>query len=449
MKKIFLLPLVLLISFSAFCQLSFENLSYSAAVEKSKQTGKLIFLQFESESCAQCNDVADKAFQDKKLSEQLEQIFICIKISPESPDRKELGSLFNKKEGNFGSLFISSDGTLLHTYPGSTTLAKTYFDHIDKALTKAGEGMRVTELEREFKNGNISPGLMELLLQTKSRLNLETDSLLEKYITLIPADSLNSVRTIQFIGSMCPIIDSKTDVTWRLNPNFNKAWYGMPLQRRILINRRIGYKSLQKAIREKNEKYAYRVASFIKYTYGNTQQQEGQKAFDIKMIDYYREIKDTLNYMVRSINYYDNYYMTVNVDSIKRKDSMNLKMLFAQQSPTPVNGTTPVRKTVSYSPMVQEYNRSLNNAAMSFYELTSEPIYLAKALQWSGRANQFWDNYASMDTHAHLLYKTGKKQEAIEWQTKAVNLYKKQGFDAKNLEKVLAEMKAGKEILSM
>lgn len=448
MKRILLLPFILL-AISVSCQVNFENLTFDAALQKSKQTGKFIFLQFESEECEHCNEVADKAFRDKKLSEQLEQVFICIKTTKDSPDRQQVASLFNKKEDGFGSLFISSDGTLLHSYAGSTTLPKTYEEHIDKALIKAGEGLRVTELEKEYKSGNTSPGLIELLLQIKNKLNLETDSLLDQYVNLVPADSLTSIRTVQFIASMAPVLDSKADIKFRINPSFNKAWYSIPLSERISINRKIGYKSMQKAIREKNEKYAYRVASFIKYTYDNTRQQDGQKAFDIKMIDYYREIKDTLNYMVRSVNYYDNYYMTIDVDSIKRKDSVNMKLLFEKQVPSSLpNGSTMVRKTISYSPAVQVFNRELNNAAMSFYELTNDPLYLAKALQWSTRANQFYDSYASMDTHAHLLYKTGKKQEAIEWQIKAITLYKKQGFDSKNLEKVLAEMKSGKPALS-
>ena len=114
LKKIVALSTLLLFAASAFSQLNFENLSYNAALQKAKQTGQIIFLQFESESCDQCNQVADKAFEDKKLSERLEQSFLCLKIAPDNPDRQLVSTKYNKKAESFGSLFINSDGSLVH-----------------------------------------------------------------------------------------------------------------------------------------------------------------------------------------------------------------------------------------------------------------------------------------------------------------------------------------------
>jgi tetratricopeptide (TPR) repeat protein len=446
MKKIIFLTLILIAAVSSFCQVNFENLPFDVALQKSKQTGKFIFLQFESNGCNQCNEVADKAFENKKLSETLEQTFICIKIAGDHPDRSRIASLYNKKEGSFGSLFISSDGILLHNYPGSTTFVKTYEEQIDKALTKAGEGMRVNELEKMYAEGNKTPGIMELLMQTKQALRLETDGLLDEYVSLLPADSFNSVRTLQFIASMAPVLDSKADVKFRLSPSFNKSWYAMSLPLRISTNNRIGYKSMQKAIREKNERFAFRVAAFMKGTYTNNSSLAALQAYDSKIMDYFREINDTLNYLIRALNYYDNYYMKVSVDSIKKKDSTNMKYLFAKKDTsmnmkTAVGETKTIRHTIMYSPIVQTYSRELNNAALSFYELSNEPLNLLKALQWSARANEFNESPEAMDTHAHLLYKLGRKKEAIEWQNKAITLKKKRGFDTKDFEKRLSAMK--------
>lgn len=441
MRKKILLPFVLLINLSAFCQLNFENISFDAALQKAKQTGQIIFLQFESETCDQCNQVADKAFENKKLVDRLEQGFVCVKITTDHPDRQQIAAIYNKKAGGFGSLFISSDGTLLHNYPATSTAPKTYEDEIDKALLKAGESMRLNELEKIYAAGNKTPGVMELLMQTKQALRLETDDLLDEYVMLVPADSLNSLRTLQFLASMAPVLDSRADVKFRLSPSFNKAWYGMNLQTRVSTNNRIGYKSLQKAIREKNEPYAFRVAAFMKSTHTNSSAIAALQSYDSKIMDYFRETNDTLNYLIRALNFYDNYYMRVSVDSIKKKDSINMKVLFAKQEVQPGVGQTRVVRSIRYSPQAQNYSRELNNAAYSFFDLTSEPLNLAKALQWSARANEFAESFDAMDTHAHILYKLSRKKEAIEWQKKAIALKKKRGFDAKDFEKRLAAMK--------
>jgi hypothetical protein len=45
-----------------------------------------------------------------------------------------------------------------------------------------------------------------------------------------------------------------------------------------------------------------------------------------------------------------------------------------------------------------------------------------------------------MNTHALLLYKAGKKEDAILWKKKAIEQKKKMGFDTRSLEKELSEM---------
>lgn len=50
---------------------------------------------------------------------------------------------------------------------------------------------------------------------------------------------------------------------------------------------------------------------------------------------------------------------------------------------------------------------------------------------------------AYMDTYAHVLYRLGRKDEAIEWQTKAVDTQKAVNMPWMHLEVALTKMKAG------
>ena len=442
MKKFILIlcGFCLLLS-NSYSQLNFRAISYPEALREAESTGKLIFLQFESLGCGQCNEVAYKAFEDKELAEELDRTFICIKITPDHQDRILVGALFNKKGDNFGSLFISPGGSLIHQYSKSTTRPESYHEQIDIALNKAGEGLKLSTLQNEYNSGNKSPGMMEMLMEAKKILALETDSLLDEYITILPKDSLQSVRTLLFIAGMAPILESRADSMLRKNYyQFINAWQKLPLANRVSTNNRIVYKSMQKAIREKNEAYAYKVAEFRKRTYEKNVE-SGQAAHDREMINYYRDTKDTVNCLIRLVYFYDKYYMQVSVDSIKRKDSSNLKALFAKEHATSSKDSSGRRKTVSYAALTQKYTRDLSNAALTFYQMTNDPLHLAKALQWSKRANEFSDSYEALDVHAKLLYKTGKKDEAIEWKSRAIALKKKRGFDTKILEKELQDWK--------
>ena len=111
-------------------------------------------------------------------------------------------------------------------------------------------------------------------------MKLSTDALLDEYMELLPQDSLQSIRTLQFIAQLAPILGSKTDKSLHKDGIlFNKAWYGMNLQMRIGINRTIIHKSMNKAVREKNEAFAIRTASFARGTYDRNSI-AGAKAFE-------------------------------------------------------------------------------------------------------------------------------------------------------------------------
>lgn len=436
MKRWILLLVIAALAMDSFPQLNFQNISFEDAILKSKQTGQFIFIQVESPSCIKCNEVAEKSFQNKELSEQIENTFICIKITSSHPDRNQVESLYNIKNG-FGSLFVDNDKTLIHSYPMTTTLAAEYKKQIAIFFDKAGESMKITELEKEYKSGNKSPGIMELLLLKRKSLNLETESLLDEYVTLLSEDSLKSESALRFIAQMAPAIGTKADNQLRKNvPVFNKAWYSMPLAQRININNRIIHKSMKKAIEEKNESFAYRVATFARNTNDNNTQ-AGIKVYDMHMLNYYRETNDTINYLVRAIHYYDRYFMIVNPDSIKRIDSLRLN----PQTLTVPRDAMVTKKMISYAPIAQNFTRELNNGAWSFYKMTSDSLHLKKALQWAKRANDFFVSPEAMDTYARLLYRTGSLQEAIDWETKAIDQRKKQGYNTKEYETILESMK--------
>jgi len=74
----------------------------------------------------------------------------------------------------------------------------------------------------------------------------------------------------------------------------------------------------------------------------------------------------------------------------------------------------------------------------------NDPAHINKALQWSKRANEFYETSEAIDTYARLLYKTGNKTEAIIWEQKAIMLQKKRGFPVAELEAILANIKQGK-----
>lgn len=450
MKKVLILT-ILLFPVAVFSQTTFRNISFEEAIKLSGQTGKLVFLQVESADCKHCNEVANKAFEDKELRTKLEQTLIPIKITAASADRETISKLYGVKT-SFGSFFIDQNKSLVHSFPQSTTRAAEYISQIDMALYKSGEEVRVSELEKEYRNGNNTAAMLELILRKRKSLNLETDALLAEYVEILPADSLKSLSKLAFLAQMAPVLGSNADLKLRSNnTEFNEAWKSIPYTDRVAINNRINSKSIEKAIKEKNESFAYKVASFARSTYSGDLY-AGQKSYDHYLLRFYKETDDVQQYRVRAIDYFDKYYMTISVDSIKRMDSVkrDLQVVKAKTAivAKPDSGNYKHRqvKQFVYVPVTQNFTRELNDAAWNFYKMFDDPANTQKALQWSKRANEFYETPEAMDTYARLLYKSGNSMEAAVWMEKAIALKKKRGFPVTDLENYLANIKSGKTI---
>jgi len=434
---------------SSSAQVNFSSVLFDEALQKAQSEGKIIFLQFESAGCSQCNDVADKGLSDKDVAEKINQTFFCLKIDAQHPDRNKIATTYSvDADKGFGTLFINNAGTVVHKFLKTTTFSKEYASQVDIALMKAGESMKINELEKEYQKGNRSFGFLQSLLLKRRSLNLPTDSLLELYIDALPPDSLKSITILCFIAQMTPLFDSRAyKVMYNDRVLFNRAWYSMSTQMRSGINNAIIYKSMSKAIKEKDEDYAVRTASIAKSTNGSNYL-AGAKAYDKNLLRFYDETGDTAVYFRKSIAYFERYFLTVNHDSIKRIDSIriNQSMVSGKKDTLREGNAIRIVSSVRYVPVAQNFSRELNNGAYEFYLKTANPYLLSIATEWAVKAIQFFKTPQVLDTYAKLLYRQNQNEKAIEIIKEAISLQQKRGLPTKEYEMVLEKMKRGKAL---
>lgn len=452
LRKIFLVPTLFFVAFvSVFSQVKPRDISLQEALEEAKAADKIVLLWIVSSNCNQCNEVALQGFANPIFARAVNNNSIVVRIPEDSKDFPMLDSLYHISN-SLGYLFINADGDFLHRYAATTSYYVTNLEQLDKALKrKENPDIELKQLQKEYDNGKLEFSALYTLVAKKEELQLDHDQLTEEMLKLAPVDSANSLSFLQFLAAQTPIIDSKADQYLRKdNRNFNDAWYLMPLQKRSLINNRIILRSRNKAIKEKNIGYARRVASFAAGT--NADRLYARRGYDRNMIEYYKGIHDTAAFLTGSVTFYDQYLMTVSVDSVQRADSLRKMELFANAMASPEKvmqppGSSPLMSTrVQFSPATQRYANELNDGAWTIYTYTRDPVYLNKALNWAKRAIEFYDNPGVMDTYARLLYKTGRKEEALEWQEKAVKLSRERKIPSREFEEVFTKMKAGNAI---
>lgn len=86
----------------------------------------------------------------------------------------------------------------------------------------------------------------------------------------------------------------------------------------------------------------------------------------------------------------------------------------------------------------------LNEYAWTVFQNCSDETCLQNALEWSKRSFEKEKNPAFMDTYANLLYRLGRKDEAIEWEQKALDLIADETAK-KGYQQTLEKMKAGEK----
>ncbi len=429
---------------NGFAQTGFQKISYEKALKKAEAENKMIFVQYESASCIQCNDVADRAFSDEKLMQAISRRFIAIKVSKDGSSREKLDEFFDMR-GRMGTLYIDKNERLVHRSSQTSSGTRFYYEEMDKAEKKEIQLRQLDVDETDyFKKGIKDTSIIKKIIQNKTELDQDVGLLLIEYINGLPKDSLNSLSALQFIARQAPIIDSKPDLVMRKSANFNKAWFGMSQPDRVDINRRIVNKSLKRAAEQKDIEQAKKVIRFAVATYGNNADKAG--LFDWYMMSYYLQSKDTSNYLPLAASYYNKYFATVTDEVLAKRDSVKraeAKRNSLNKVSKPFGDGKMERITFSYESPIGQHANQLQHAAYRYYLLDKENKYIDDAIGWIKRSVALLPNGNNLKVYALLLYKKGDNNEAVQQMQEAISRSKELGMERREWNAVVEKMKKG------
>jgi thioredoxin-related protein len=87
----------------------------------------------------------------------------------------------------------------------------------------------------------------------------------------------------------------------------------------------------------------------------------------------------------------------------------------------------------------QSESGNINRVGWNIFLYVNDSKLINEGIEWMAKLMNQWDKAIWMDTYANLLYKAGRKEDAIQWQEKAVTL-----APARNdFKKALEQMKKG------
>jgi thioredoxin-related protein len=450
--KTFISTILLFTCLPAFCQINFIRKStWEEAADLARTERKLVFLQLEDNKCQQCNEVASQAFESIDLKELFSKNFISLRASLETDEGKKLGQKFDIKNGPV-SLFIDANGNILNRFNGTAGAGFVYAEQADIAL-KRRSGKQLSDYTKEYNAGARSQKFLEEYIVKRWDAGLPADELLEKYTGGLPLDSLSNFRILKFIYLHGPALDSKVyKAIQAVTPRkiIDSMYRSSPYREAAAMNNAIISTTMQKAVRNKDRELAFQLRYFIQGTY-NPDYRKGMIASRRSTLHFYYEIKDTLAYIREATEFLEDIHMRLTADSLKRMDERDMN-----PPASTTNNNTKQQSRPPMMPQSQFYHMDLNEHAWHVFEMSSKPGDLERALKWSYQSQEFFNslykdtahpmrlgNAAYIDTYAQLLYKLGRKDEAIEWQTKAVEAQKITGSAHASFQETLEKMKDG------
>ena len=172
-----------------FGQISFEELSLEAALEKAQLENKLVFVDAYAVWCGPCKWMDNNVFTDKKVGETYNEKFVNLKINMESKE----GKAFAKKYPVAAYptfLYLDTKGNVVHLVEGSCDV-NTFIAEVKKVNNKFSSAQ------------NKAKGAV---------INYEKEAVkLSKMITACFGDGLNTIFEADILSELDKVAQLKSE----------------------------------------------------------------------------------------------------------------------------------------------------------------------------------------------------------------------------------------------
>lgn len=425
MKKLLTITLLLLTTLS-FAQQStgiqfVHNLSWEQIKAKARAENRYIFLDAYTTWCGPCKQMARDIFPLKEVGDFYNANFLNVKVQIDTTknDDNEIKAWYQdaqniSKTYNIRAyptyLFLNPQGELVHRIVGGRPA--------DAFIAKAKDAMdpdkQYFTLKRKYEAGKKDPEFLFKLI------NAANDAYESEFVPVVARDYFSTVTDLNKpeIIKLLPYATSKT----------SDAGFAFFLNNPAAADSILGKGTSARTVKSIifNEEVVPQLRD------GETKQQGA-------MLFYTGELKNDVNWPQVKKNLEAKYPQFSDVLYLRSR-----KSYFEWKKDLP-NFALAMDEYITKFP--DELNKyELNNSAWWLFEKSDDPKALKSALAWSKKTleGETAKEVMFMDTYANLLYKTGKKQEALVLETEAVKLSGEKDENG-DLHKVLDKMKRGEK----
>ncbi len=454
----FLIPFFLLLPVLVSAQgLRFEDGDWKTVLDKARKENRLVYVDVYATWCGPCKVLAATIFPQKEAGDVYNAQFVNYRIDAEKGEGIELAEKYAVTAFPTHLFIDPQTEAVVYRTTGAPRQAAGFNAFAQTALVEKSDPMTWEIYTQSFRSGKRDPQFLKDYLVKAARLDQPNEPILDAYIATLDTRNLPD-STLYFVASHANTIWSNALPLLEQNrkrlekADTNARFYGFqhkmdrityPSYKRVLDAKDEGkLQTLVAFIRthdseDPDESIFFYRKGFYEKTENATQlksvvQAEARRILQKKLSDYREGDAKARKKMEAQVRY--------QLTGMTLSDTDNVDSIVAYN----------VGRNVGTHPSVRAAS-TLNDFAWDVYENSKATAAdLAQALQWSAKALELtaphpvqWAGNA--DTHASLLYRSGKKADAIALEEKAIAALKKAGEEKEvaSYAETLQKMKAG------
>lgn len=372
-------------AFSLYClaasaqhrSIAFEHTAWKDIKAKAKKENRLIFVDAYTTWCGPCKQMARTVFTNDTVADYYNANFINAKMDMEKGEGLEIAKQY-QVACYPNLLFIDGDGNLVHRVAGSMSASS----FVDLGKTAKDDSKNFSWYVKNYEARKTDAQFVAAYVDALSGTCLEPDKELAQYFSLQHEKDLWSEANWNMINHYTNDLNSRefkflVDNRAELSAAHTEA----------AVNEKMTH------VAESSLNAVVRTKPFDQAKYDLIKQQitalhipEGRQILFESDLNVAKRNKDWKIYTELALANVDTYYA----------------------------------KSVN----------DLNSIAWDFYENVNDKAALLKAEGWAKQSVDLEATYPNLDTYAALLYKNGKKAEALATANKAIEYAKKEGYPA-------------------
>lgn len=399
MQKIILIITLLIGSsisdgFSQTRSIKFIEKPWQEIVTMAKKENKVIFLDAYASWCGPCKWMAANMFTNDSIADYYNKTFICASFDMEKGEGVDLRKKYNIRA--YPSLiFINTDENMVHERVGAPQRVR---DYIDMARIAQNPEEGLAAYMKKYSAGENSPQFIQTYLNRLAEAYIPVNAVMKKYFaTQKESDLLNRANWNIIYRFVVDINDPVFEFFFKHQSDYAKAYTQDSVNNKISD---VFITNLRGVLQSPKLKLADSVYLVMKEKVKASGFAGAEKVIFTTDLQRLQMRGNNQEFLDLAFEGMDKYY----------KDDYSM----------------------------------LSNVAQIVSSISNDQKFQEKALSWLKRSVSIREEPSNTDAFASLLFKMGKKDEAIKQEKKAIDLAKKRNISATSYEEALKKMEGPK-----